>query len=172
MNYIMVDVEADGPCPGIYSMIEVAAIDCFDPSIRFTAQFCPITGTSSKEALASIKRTREDILKYPAAFHGMRAFADWMKQFKRPMFISDNNGFDWQFVNYYFWKFTNGNPFGHSSTNMNSVFKGFMRDMTVNAKHMRKTRHDHTALNDAQGNVEAFNEMRITGLNGFAKTKT
>lgn len=172
MNYLMVDVEADGPCPGIYSMIEVAVIDCDNPSKFFTAQFAPITGTSSKEALASIKRTREDILKYPAAFHGMRTFYDWVNEYENPMFISDNNGFDWQFVNYYMHKFCNRNPFGHSSTNLNSLYKGFVQSMKKNSKHLRKTRHDHTALNDAMGNVEAFQAIRSMGLNGVSKSKT
>ena len=43
----------------------------------------------------------------------MESFAGWLKENAkgRPIFISDNNGFDWQFVNWYFWRFTGGNPF-------------------------------------------------------------
>jgi len=39
----------------------------------------------------------------------------------RTMFVSDNNGFDWQFINWYFHHFTGKNPFGFSSTNLGSV---------------------------------------------------
>jgi hypothetical protein len=48
----------------------------------------------------------------------MQDFAAWVKERskRRPLFISDNNGFDWQFINWYFWHFTDGNPFGHTST--------------------------------------------------------
>jgi len=33
-------------------------------------------------------------------------------QSRRLLFISDNDGFDWQFVNWYFWHFLGQNPFG------------------------------------------------------------
>jgi hypothetical protein len=36
--------------------------------------------------------------------------------------------------------FTGGNPFGHSSTNLGSLYKGMARDMFQNFKHLR-TRH-------------------------------
>ncbi len=63
----------------------------------------------------------------PAAV--LEAFARWIEQHgkRRPFFISDNNGFDWQFVNWYFWHFLGRNPFGHSSTNLGS------RPVTSNA---------------------------------------
>lgn len=172
MTYIMVDVEANGPCPGLFSMIEVGAIDCDNPSDCFTAKFRPDAGHVQLEALASIGRTNEETLLYPAVYIGMRAFNEWVKKFERPMFVSDNNGFDWQFVNYYFWKHVGSNPFGHSSTNLNSLYKGFSQSMKKNVKHLRKTKHDHTSLNDAMGNVEAFKTMRSMGLNGIGKSKT
>jgi len=80
------------------------------------------------------------------------------------MFLSDNNGFDWQFLNYYFWKFCNQNPFGHSSTNQGSLFKGMQKDTFVSFKYLRKTKHDHNALNDCRGNAEALLEMKKLGL--------
>ena len=80
------------------------------------------------------------------------------------MFISDNNGFDWQFINWYFHHFTGGNPFGHSSTNLGSLYKGMQRDMAVNFKHLRKTRHTHHPVDDARGNAEALLAMMEDGL--------
>jgi hypothetical protein len=43
------------------------------------------------------------------------------------VFVSDNNGFDWQFINWYFWHFTGANPFGHSSTNLGSCTREWSR---------------------------------------------
>ena len=51
------------------------------------------------------------------------------------MFVSDNNGFDWQFVNWYFHAFLGENPFGHSSTNLGSLYKGLVKDFKKNFKH-------------------------------------
>ena len=60
----------------------------------------------------------------------MEAFARWLAAHStgRPMFISDNNGFDWQFINWYFHHFLGKNPFGHSSTNLGSLYKGVVKD--------------------------------------------
>ena len=42
----------------------------------------------------------------------MREFAHWIGENTtgRPMFVSDNDGFDWQFVNWYFHAFLGENP--------------------------------------------------------------
>jgi len=48
------------------------------------------------------------------------------------------------------------NPFGHSSTNLGSLYKGVVRDMFVNFKHLRKTKHTHNPVDDARGNAEAL----------------
>ncbi len=47
------------------------------------------------------------------------------------------------------------NPFGHSSTNLGSLYKGLMKDMFVNFKHLRQTRHTHHPVDDARVNAEA-----------------
>lgn len=82
----------------------------------------------------------------------------------RPLFVSDNNGFDWQFVNWYFWRFTSANPFGHSSSNLGSLYKGLVKDTRANFKHLRKTRHTHDPVDDAKGNAEAMLAMQDKGL--------
>ena len=74
--------------------------------------------------------------------------------------ISDNNGFDWQFINWYFHHFLGGNPFGFSSTNLGSLYKGLAKDTFVNFKHLRKTKHTHHPVDDAMGNAEALLAMK------------
>jgi hypothetical protein len=76
------------------------------------------------------------------------------------LFVSDNNGFDWQFINWYFHHFTGANPFGFSSTNLGSFYNGLVGAMTKNFKHLRKTRHTHHPVDDAKGNAEALLAMR------------
>ena len=82
----------------------------------------------------------------------------------RPFFVSDNNGFDFSFVNWYFWHFTGANPFGHSSANLGSLYKGMVRDTFQNFKHLRKTAHTHDPVDDARGNAEALPAMKSMGL--------
>jgi hypothetical protein len=96
----------------------------------------------------------------------MRRFAEWLAASagRRPQFVSDNNGFDWQFVNWYFWHFTGANPFGHSSANLGSLYKGLVRDTFQSFRHLRRTAHTHHPVDDARGNAEALLDMKQMGL--------
>ena len=78
----------------------------------------------------------------------------------RPVFVSDNNGFDWQFINWYFHAFLGKNPFGHSSMNLGSLYKGLVKDTKQNFKHLRQTKHTHNPVDDARGNAEALLHLR------------
>lgn len=165
MPWISVDVEADGPCPGLYSMIALGAV-VVEPTLKhtFKALLRPISNQFRSEALAVSGFTREQTMEFPSAKEGMDAFASWLMEIAhkfngKPMFCSDNNGFDWQFCNYYFHSFCADNPFGHSSMNIGSLYKGLVKSGFKNFKHLRKTPHDHDPVNDARGNAEALIHM-------------
>ena len=155
----MVDIESDGPIPGDYSMICFGAV-IVEPSLSktFYGQLRPISDRWIAEALAVSGFTREQTMAFPEPESVMRQFAGWLAEHcgGQAMFISDNNGFDWQFINWYFHHFTGSNPFGFSSTNLGSLYKGVVRDTTENFKHLRKTAHTHHPVDDAKGNAEAL----------------
>lgn len=167
MSWFMTDVEADGPCPGLYSMTEIGIVKVQEPLIEaptFYAKLRPLDGAAyMQEALDVCNRTREETMAFPPAAEGMLAMAKWVKKNNtsgRPQFISDNNGFDYQFVNYYCWKFLNDNPFGHSSTNLGSLYKGIKGDFFQSFKWLRDTKHTHHPVDDSRGNAEALIKMR------------
>jgi hypothetical protein len=167
MAYVMVDVEADGPIPGDYSMICLGAVVVEEGlGQTFYGRLKPISGQWVPAALAVSGFSREETLGFDDPARVMEDFARWIKQTTRgrPMFVSDNNGFDWQFVNWYFWHFTGANPFGHSSTNLGSLYKGMVKDMSQNFKHLRRTQHTHDPVDDARGNAEALLAMKGMGL--------
>lgn len=155
----MVDIESDGPIPGDYSMICFGAV-VVEPSLSKTlyGQLRPISDRWIPDALAVSGFTREQTMAFPEAEAAMRQFQLWLSEHSlgRALFISDNNGFDWQFINWYFHHFTGSNPFGFSSANLGSLYKGVVRDMTKNFKHLRRTRHSHDPVDDAKGNAEAL----------------
>ena len=159
MSYIMVDVEADGPIPGDYSMVSLGAV-VVEPSLEktFYGQLRPISEQWIPEALQVSGFSREETLAFDEPQDVMAQFAEWITEESdgRPFFISDNNGFDWQFVNWYFHHFLQKNPFGHSSSNLGSLYKGLVKDAFKNFKHLRKTRHTHHPVDDARGNAEAL----------------
>lgn len=161
MTWVMVDVETDGPCPGLYSMVSFGAV-VVEPDLdqTFYGQCKPISGKWNPEALKVSGLTREECRSFPDPEFTMHSFATWLKGFGgRLMFISDNNGFDWQFINYYFHRFYGQNPFGHSSTNLGSLYKGMVRNTFKNFKRLRKTKHTHHPVDDAKGNAEAMLHM-------------
>lgn len=168
MPYIMIDIESDGPIPGDYSMISFGAI-VVEPGLSrtFAAKLCPISERWIPDALAVSGFTREATQAFDDPKVVMTTFASWLKSLGgagRPMFISDNNGFDWMFVCWYFHHFLGECPFGHSSTNLGSLYKGLVKDCRKNFKHLRKTAHTHDPLDDARGNAEALIAMQGMGL--------
>jgi len=158
----MVDIESDGPIPGDYSMICFGAV-LVEPGLfrSFYGQLRPISDKWVPEALLVSGFSRDETLKFDEPAETMARFASWIADTSkgRPLFISDNNGFDWQFINWYFHHFTGNNPFGHSSSNLGSLYKGLVKDVFQNFKHLRKTPHTHHPVDDAKGNAEALLAM-------------
>ena len=164
--YLMVDIEADGPIPGDYSMISLGAI-VVEPGLdrTFSSRLRPISEAWVPEALAVSGHTREDTLAFAEPRAEMLRFRDWLATLgKQPIFVSDNNGFDWMFVCWYFHHFVGKNPLGFSSQNLGSLYKGLMKDVRMTFKHLRKTKHTHDPLDDARGNAEAMLQLEGLGL--------
>ncbi|WP_394845367.1 exonuclease [Pendulispora brunnea] len=163
MSYVMVDVEADGPIPGDYSMICFGAV-IVEPGLSrtFYGRLRPISDNWVAEALHVSGFSREETLEFDDPKQVMTNFDLWLKENARSrrLFISDNNGFDWQFINWYFHHFLGRNPFGFSSLNLGSLYKGVVKDTFQTFKHLRKTRHTHNPVDDALGNAEALLEMK------------
>lgn len=163
MAYIMVDIESDGPIPGDYSMISFGAVIVQEGLDKtFYGQLKPISDKYVPQALAVSGFTREQTMAFDDPRTVMEHFAAWLKAHvkDRPVFISDNNGFDWMFVCWYFHHFTGSNPFGFSSYNLGSLYKGLIKDTFQNFKHLRKTAHTHHPVDDAKGNAEALLHLK------------
>lgn len=162
MSYIMVDIEADGPAPGDYSMVCFGAV-VVEPSLSktFYGKLRPVSEKWDPAALKVGGFSREETLGFESPNTVMEKFDGWILKYSkgRTIFVSDNNGFDWQFINWYFHHFLGRNPFGFSSMNLGSFYKGLVRDTFKNFKHLRKTKHTHHPVDDAKGNAEALIEL-------------
>lgn len=104
------------------------------------------------------------------SFHGIDCsqktffeFSEWIHlNFKPPyIFVSDNPAYDWQWINFYFWKYFGANPFGHSARRIGDFYAGLTNDFhnASRWKKLRIVKHDHTPVHDALGNVQAFKRM-------------
>lgn len=159
MTDIIIDVEADGPAPGLYSMVCFGAVVCdgvFDKT--FYGETAPITSSYIPDALAVSGFTREQHENFSMPINTMEKFALWLKGLgsDRITMWSDNPAFDWMFINYYLWRYNGCNPMGWSARRIGDVYCGHKGDLRARWKYLRKTTHDHNPVNDAKGNAEAL----------------
>lgn len=161
-KYIVVDVESDGPLLGVNSMVCFGAVlvdkeGKFDKT--FYGQTAPISSIYNPEALAISSFSREEHKNFDDPVHTMQDFQLWLSEFNKPTLVSDNNGYDASWINYYFHRFVGSNPFGWSSRRIGDMFCGFMNDGKYQWKKHRdneKYPHNHNPLSDAKGNAEAL----------------
>lgn len=172
VSYFMTDVETDGPVPGTdeYSMVKVGCV-LVRPDLprapTFYGELRPISPRFDPEALGVAGVTRAQTLAFDDPGDVVREFVEWVEAntVGKPTFISDNNGFDFSFAAWYCHHFTGRCPFGHSSTNLGSLYRGLVKTMAEDFKHLRVTSHTHDPVDDAVGNAEALLHMRdVMGL--------
>jgi len=169
MSYVVVDVESDGPIPAEFSMVCFGAV-IFDDQLdrSFYGRTRPIADRFVPEALAVSGFSREQHMAFDDPKAVMDNFARWLgEQTKgRPIFVSDNLAFDWQFINYYFHRFLGRNPFGFSGRRIGDLYAGMVKDATkaTEWKKYRVTAHTHNPVDDAKGNAEALREFKKLGL--------
>ena len=155
MALIFVDTESDGPCIGMGEMTEFGAVE-FQTRKVFHGVLWEAFPDPANPAIP--KRTGKRFNQVDV----YREFAAWLEQFSgRPVFVSDNPAFDWQWINHGFWTTLNKNPFGFSARRIGDFAAGLRGDFYAKQdwKNLRRTKHDHNPVNDAMGNAEAFEQL-------------
>jgi DNA polymerase III epsilon subunit-like protein len=169
MSYVIVDVEADGPIPGEFSMVCFGAV-VFQEGLNqtFYGRTRPISERFIPEALAISGFSQQEHQGFDEPKDVMQAFDEWLakRSSGRPVFVSDNLAFDWQFINYYFHRFLGHNPFGFSGRRIGDLYAGLVKDASKATawKKYRVTAHTHNPVDDAKGNAEALMKFRELGL--------
>jgi hypothetical protein len=170
--YFSVDVEADGPIPGPYSMISFGAavagtrteagFTAADPTAAtFYRELCPISDDFVPEALAVSGLDRAELLARGAdPATALAEFASWVQTTAgpaRPVMVGYPACFDWMFLYWYLIRFAGASPFGHSGcVDLKTLYAtkaGVPLAGAVKARmprHLLSTRrHTHHALDDA-----------------------
>ncbi|MEM7275085.1 MAG: exonuclease [Actinomycetota bacterium] len=171
MTWFSVDIEADGPIPGPYSMLSIGVVAVRDPLVdRFYRELAPISERWQPDALAVSGLDRDRLVTEGSspreAVAELRAFLD-ATSVGPPVFVSDNPGFDAAFVSHYCHRFDPaGNPFGHSARRIGDLWAGHLGDAEDDSgwRSFVVTEHTHNALDDAVGNAEAMLAMVARGL--------
>src|SRR5262245_34007573 len=156
-KWIFVDVEATGRSPINGAMTEFGAVD-YKTRQTFHGVIWESHPAEDNPAVSII--TGKLLNPLPTV---MSDFARWLEGLGkgRPIFISDNPAYDYQWINAAFDICGMANPFGHSARRIGDFWAGLRRDWsdTQSWKRLRVTPHDHNPVNDAMGNVEAFERI-------------
>ena len=167
MSNFVLDRESDGPIPPTYSMVSFGVVK-LTPELdtTFYGETKPISDIWIPEALAVSGKSREEHLTFDDPVDVMKRFAEWIADNTkgRPVLISDNNGADAAWINYYFHTYLGENPFGWSSRRIGDLYCGMVKDTFARWKHLRVTKHSHHPIDDAMGNAEALLKMKEMGL--------
>lgn len=114
--YVAVDVEADGPIPGPYSMLSLGMAVAGRPDLVFYTELKPISDAFVPEALAVSGLDRDRLIaQAPEPAQAMAAAKAWVEGLRtigRPMFLAAPAVWDGMFVHWYFVNFTGSSPFG------------------------------------------------------------
>ncbi|WP_238008048.1 exonuclease [Dactylosporangium sp. AC04546] len=176
--YFSLDVEADGPIPGPYSMVSVglAVAGRFDGTFRgadptehtFYRELRPISDDFVPEALAVSGLDRDTLLREGAdPATAMAELSAWVTRTAgdaRPVIVAYPAVFDWMFLYWYLLRFVGASVFGHSGClDMKTTYAvkaGVPLGAAVKGrmpKHLlSQRRHTHHALDDAIEQAELF----------------
>ena len=168
---ICVDVETAGPVPGEYAMLSIGACLVWDISETFYIELKPDRAKSSPESLSisglELEKLQRDGIEPREA---LLAFKQWIQGIAptgtRPVFVAFNAPFDWMFINDYFHRYLEENPFGHSALDIKAYYMGQRgvnwgeTSMSAISRHfLEERRLTHNALRDAQDQAEIFQKI-------------
>lgn len=168
--YVAVDVEADGPIPGPYSMISLGMAVTGHPELTFYTELRPISDDFVPEALAVAGLDRDRLLREaPTAREAMAAAAAWvtgLSRMGRAVFLAAPAVWDGMFLHWYFLRFTGSSPFGAtgSGVDLRSYWMGLTgcewaqthQRKVKQAVHLERLPHTHHAGEDAVELAQLF----------------
>lgn len=173
--YISVDIEADGPIPGDYSMLSIGACVVGSPEKSFYRELKPISDKFDSEALQVCGFSREQLMKDGAnPKTAMLEFSGWLNEIcggrYRPVFVAFNATFDWMFVHWYLIHFIGQNPFGISGLDIKAYYMGVLgkefwfqtSKSRLDKRFLSGNPHTHNALDDAREQADIFLKVRKT----------
>jgi DNA polymerase III alpha subunit (gram-positive type) len=174
--YFSIDMESDGPCPGLNSMLSLAAVAVRENGEvlgTWTANLATLPEASSSASAMQFwsrfpkayEATRQ-LVQEPA--DAMIDFVNWVDSWQGvPVAVAFPAGFDFTWVYYYTHRFVGRCPFSHSAVDMKTLAWCYMGG---NYRHATKRNwprrwfnhqlpHTHVALDDAQEQAQTFLNM-------------
>src|ERR1044071_9642718 len=163
--YVSTDVETDGPCPGLNSMLSFAsAAYLADKTLlgTFSANLEMLPGASGHPETMKWWETQTEAWEacrqnQQPPEQAMREYTVWLKGLPgKPVFVGYPVVFDYMFVQWYLHKFTGSSPFSFFALDIKTyamaLLKTEFRETTkavMPARWFDNLPHTHKALDDA-----------------------
>lgn len=182
--YISVDIEADGPIPGPYSMLAIGlcvagrfdgeTYERREPSEEtLYLELAPISESFEEQALSVSNLDRAELIDAGTdPGEAMTRTAEWIAAVSgqdRAVICAYPAAFDWLFVYWYLQSFAESNPIGFSSClDMKTLYaakakvpfeEAGLNDLPAELTSSRP--HTHNALDDALQQAEIFSKLFI-----------
>jgi len=183
--YVSTDVEADGPIPGVYSMLSFASaaylsnkelVSTFSANLETLpdATSHPTTmewWKSQPEAWAACRTNLQD----PAL--AMKEYLNWLKALPaKPVFVAYPAAYDFMFVYWYLIRFTGESPFSHSALDIKTYAMAMLKKpyresskRNMPSHWFDELPHTHQAIDDAIEQGALFCNILIENLGGKFK---
>jgi DNA polymerase III epsilon subunit-like protein len=169
--YIVVDIEASGPTPGLYAMLSLGAATLTAPPDSFYITLKPDKAKTQPESMKVHGLTFAELCATGVEpKEAMENLADWVSRVTPmgadPVFCAFNAPFDWMFVNDYFHRYLGYNPFGHKALDIKALYMGLnavtwgetSHNAISTAYHLPDTLSHH-ALEDALQEANLLKEI-------------
>jgi hypothetical protein len=180
--YISVDIEADGPIPGVYSMLAIGlcvagtfdgtTYEMRDPAVdTFYRELQPASDEVDTKALLVSGLDRDQLIHTGAnPAKAVAEAAAWVRRQSgshRPVLVGYPLVFDWMFLHWYFVRYCGESPFGFSGgLDMKSIYQSKARVTIDRAgrndlpEELASTGpHTHNALDDAIEQAQIFSRL-------------
>ena len=170
--YVIVDIEADGPTPELFSMLSIGAVATTkDAEVsHFYRKVLPLKEAGQNPNTMNWWKTQpeawdEVTTNAEPAEKVMNDFHEWLEKLgKKPVFVAHPIAFDYSFVSWYLYKFTGQNQFTDSKDDPKTLdLKSFISakyGKTLDNSAVSKLpesllkgspEHSHKAIDDAIG---------------------
>jgi hypothetical protein len=168
--YVSTDIEANGPCPGLFSMLSFG-LAAFTVEKELVGTFTrnlellegaglderTMTWWALPENVIPYQRSRENLISPRNAMLECKEWLETMRRFGRPLICGAPAGFDFTFLYYYFQRELGESPVGFASLDLRTYAAAVMkRQYRQVGKRQYPSEwiddglpHTHVALDDA-----------------------
>jgi 3' exoribonuclease, RNase T-like len=182
--FVSVDIETDGPAPGLNSMLALGAAAFAGDGTELGTWYEPLErlpgARQHPETMAWWKTQPEawaEVTRFPVQpEHAIPDFVAWCETLPgKPVAVGWPIAFDFAFINHYCWYFTNRNPLGFGGLDIRSYANGLAGYASYQGLPEKELRalagpvatadlHPHVAIDDAIEQGRLFMALRKHAL--------